>query len=159
MFFIAMARATSSISMPASWGVGSSLGGCFPPLPPCRARPILWPSQRRPRYGRARSGSSCPQLLELSLRGTIPYRTDWGQSLIAGLAKGAYPQAAWARSQWGLPPSTRDFSFARFRETRVPRPQDKPPVTHGVQLVSPSRPSGCLSVETASASFGDKMIP
>ena len=30
MFFVAMARATSSISMPASWGVGSSLGGASP---------------------------------------------------------------------------------------------------------------------------------
>ena len=38
----------------------------------------------------------------------------------ASLAEGAYPQAAWARSQQGLQPPTRDFSFACFGETRAP---------------------------------------
>ena len=41
-----------------------------------------------------------------------------------------------------------------FGETRAPRPQDKPPTTHGVQLVSPSQRSYRLSAETAAASFG-----
>ena len=48
--------------------------------------------------------------------------------------RGAYPQAAWARSQRGLP-------LSAFRRNTNAPPVRQAPTIHGVQLVSPSRRS------------------
>ena len=135
---VPIARVTSTTT-----GALGHAWGCFPPSPSCRAGRIPWPSQRRPRCGRARSRSSSRRLLESSWL-LIPYRTDRGQDLIAGLAEGVYSHAAWARSQRGLP-----WDLVCRRNTSTP-PTRQAPTLHGVQLVSPSRRSGRETAWSAS---------